>query len=393
MVTINYCCAWWLRECGIREMINLLRRFRNLCAIPCVVLCFYSGAVTAQPVTDAQARSILYQSLQNWLFASSVSSIEGPAESLQQYARKCNAATGINVPAFSCSSGVEVPGQGTVPDGTLCDSPNSLNKRCDPGSRFQVLPGRTSDAVAVAHCRKVGLPILGSLFNDIAVIQYNKANGSVCFYQALTNLPGDRVPAPASGGFWSDGNQHWKSPAATRAINCTGCHDNGGFIRSNYIAQLRNGPHSMPSDDDGYDNKDSPLRYVGADYSDIRSWSIRTSKAPGDTGGSCSSCHRLAVSNTSNGTLGTATDFALRATAAMQPSKTPHGPASPIWMRPGQITYNSHAEATAKKYHDCAVGFAATNFVTPPPGCTIAPLGEPYRDPANRVARPGLPNR
>jgi hypothetical protein len=93
------------------------------------------------------------------------------------------------MPAFDCETGTSVPGQGNVPAGNQCDRPNVLNHECDPGSRFQVLPGGTADAVAVAHCRKVGLPIAGSTYNDIAVIQYNKQNGAVCFYQALTNLP------------------------------------------------------------------------------------------------------------------------------------------------------------------------------------------------------------
>ena len=72
-------------------------------------------------------------------------------------------------------------------------------------SRREV-PGvaQNADAAVVAHCRKVGLPESGTGYRDIAVIQYNKTNGAVCFYQALSNvaptlfpeLPGDLVAAP-----------------------------------------------------------------------------------------------------------------------------------------------------------------------------------------------------
>src|SRR6188472_2091983 len=62
-----------------------------------------------------------------------------------------------------------------------CDNPNVLNNACDPGSKFKVLV-RTADAIAVANCRKEG-QIDDNKFADIAVIQYNKANGAVCFYQ------------------------------------------------------------------------------------------------------------------------------------------------------------------------------------------------------------------
>ncbi len=67
-----------------------------------------------------------------------------------------------------------------------CDFPNVLSNQCDPGSRFQVLV-RTADAIAVANCRKEGL-IDDNQFADIAVIQYNRSTGAVCFYQVDRNL-------------------------------------------------------------------------------------------------------------------------------------------------------------------------------------------------------------
>jgi hypothetical protein len=339
--------------------------------------------LAAQPVSDVLEDSILNLSFRE--FQRNLSLRGGQrsqGESLASYAAKCAAATGITIPRFNCSAGVEVPGQGTTPNGSLC---NVLNGVCDPGSRFQVLPGRTEDAVAVAHCRKDGQPIEGTDYNDIAIIQYNKANGAVCFFQALTGLPGQNIPAPAEGqaALWSDGATHWKSPAQTEGIGCTGCHDNGGFIRSNYLRQLDTLPHRLPSDADGFTNKTSPLRYVGADFSADRSWSIETAPAPGDTDPPCNSCHRLAVNNHPVHGIpkGTAYVFATLATAIAQKSKAPHSASSPIWMRPNRTAYDPLAEASAQRYRDCAVAFVASNFTSAPPDCRIEPLGLPWEEP------------
>ncbi|XKM44016.1 hypothetical protein A4U53_041680 (plasmid) [Rhizobium ruizarguesonis] len=336
-------------------MANSIRIFHVLLSISvlCVGTAAFGIKVAAQDITGAQRQSVLYQNLQEYLQRQVLrSSTTGQHDSLADYAAKCAAATGITIPRFSCSAGVEVPGQGTAPAGTLCDAPNSLNRQCDPGSRFQVLAGRTSDSVAVAHCRKVGLPIEGTQYNDIAIIQYNKKNGAVCYYQALSNLPGNNIPSPAEGdtAIWADGERHWISPHGTEAIGCTACHDNGGFIRSNYIRQLKTPPNSMPSEADGYSNSTSPLKYVGLDFDSNRSWSVVTPRADTDNGLPCNSCHRLGVNNHPRGGInfGTAALFAPIATAAHQASKADHSPSSPIWMRPGQIVYNAGAEASAK---------------------------------------------
>jgi hypothetical protein len=344
----------------------------------------YSIPVEAEPVTEAQRASPVYQADQAWQnrLVPRIA-IRGQHDTLSEYAAKCKAATGIDVPQFSCSNGSEVPGQGDTPanpNPTHCDQPNVLNSRCDPGSKFQVLPGRTADAVAVAHCRKYGLPKDGDQYNDIAVIQYNKNNGALCFYQALNNLPGEDIPPPSAGYTvnWKDGKPHWKSPENTEGIGCTGCHDNGGFIRSEYLAQLKPPGHVLPNTSDGFNNLDTPVKYVGLDYKTNKSWSIVASPAPNDSG--CTGCHRLAVNNHERNGLGTALNFANIATARTQASKNPHNPSSPIWMRPGQITYNVAAEASATKIRDCARVFKDSNFISVPEGCTITPLGEPWSD-------------
>ena len=336
-------------------------------------------------VTHAHAQSGKYQAHQQWLTVRHArSSVDGQHDTLAEYAKKCRDATGIDVPGFSCSAGTDVPGQGIVPstvrNAIRCDQPNVLNGLCDPGSRFQVLPGGNADAVAVAHCRKVGLPIAGSLYNDIAVIQHNKQNGAICFYQALSNLPGEQIPPPSAGegAPWQDSLAHWISPEETERIGCTGCHDNGAFIRSEYLAQLKIPPNILPNTSSGFSNLNSPVKYVGLDFATNRSWSISTSPAPNDSGTPCNTCHRLAVPNRmAFGRInGTAANFANIATAASQDSKNPYGPASPIWMRPGQVTHNASAEASATKYHDCAVGYFNSGFTSAPPGCEIRPLAE-----------------
>jgi hypothetical protein len=293
------------------------------------------------------------------------------SDTLTEYAAKCDVATGIHVPAFNCESGQLASGQGSVPKGTACDEPNVLKGYCDPGSRFQILPGRTPDAVAVAMCRKRGNFPTG-VYQDIAVIQHNKKNGAVCYYQALGTLDGTHVAAPSEGQpAWS-----WQTPAKTESDGCTGCHDNGGFIRSKYIMQLAN----MPTAPD-FNNYDTPLKFVGNDFASNRTWSIDTARAPGDTGAPCNGCHRLAVSNTN--VAGTAGDYASKATAAVQASKIAHTNAHPIWMRPGQVFYSTGAEASAAAFKTCATGFwsgksAGFSSGTPTPGCTFTPLGVPW---------------
>jgi hypothetical protein len=318
------------------------------------------------------------------------------------YSQKCDAATGISIPTFSCSAGADVPGQGTIPatevNASHCDFPNVLNGLCDPGSKFQVL-NRSSDgnAVAVAHCRKDGQPVAGENYNDIAIIQYNKQNGAICFYQALGHdpahpnrkfpLPGNNIPSPSMGdtGLWADNKSHWIDPAGTEAIGCASCHDSGGFIRSRYLAQMKapnfDAAHTLPSMPEGFDNANLPLKYVGLDYKRDRSWSVELD--PPDPAGSCTSCHRLAVPNhlalhhSLHG--GTAMLFATIATAKKQASKNPHSDTSPIWMIEGKNTkYVGANEKLAKRYRACAMTFFRSRFTKIKAGCKITPLAEPW---------------
>lgn len=289
----------------------------------------------------------------------------GPSDTLEQYAAKCDLASGVHVPAFSCENGTEVPDQG---DGVTCGHPNVLNNECDPGSKFQVLV-RTADAIVVGHCRKRvrdgGQSAPGNTFyNDIAVIQYNKTNGAQCFYQALisggVSLNGAAVTAPSLGG---NAGFPWMSPQGTEGINCTGCHDNGGLIRSEYLAQLKTGTNAFPNEDTGFNNNTIPVKYVGLDFALNRSWSI-TGPTPDGSGAPCTTCHRLAVANylafgRINGTSG---HFARQATQMIQSSAitttTVNGVtySIPRWMRPGETAFDAQTLSSAVKFEACAVG-------------------------------------
>jgi hypothetical protein len=364
----------------------------------------YPQLATAQAqsgVTRQHARSALFRF--HMRSPRRARALVNPNE-LADYARECERATGIKIPDFSCLDGDDVPGQETTSNGR-CVAPNVLNGQCDPGSHFQVLKGGTLDAVAVAHCRKVGLSPdqerPNDVWNDIAIIQYNKRNGAICFYQALTDqppdgvgalpLPGTDIPSPIRRGDdarWSDGVFHWLSPTQTEAIGCTGCHDNGGFIRSPYIIQTKK--HVLPSEKEGFDNKNTRLRYVGKAFRDNRSWSIETKNAAGDTGGNCAQCHRMAVSNhilvqqaaadPAVRQLGTALSFGPISTARTQANKVKHSEDSPIWMRPDDVIHNPAAEATAQRFRNCAVELASNDFdvAIKVPGCTFKELGLPY---------------
>ena len=372
-----------------RSALVLILMVTNLCV------------VAAQAQENTQPVSLIRPNLnlayRNWLNLSmTVRKGTGQHDTLLSYSQKCDAATGITIPSFSCSAGAEVPGQGiipaTEPNATHCDFPNVLNGVCDPGSRFQVL-SRSADgnAVALAHCRKDGQPVAGDNYNDIAIIQYNKQNGAICFYQALGHdqnkpnkkfpLPGTNIPSPSLGdaALWADQKSHWISPQATEAIGCASCHDSGGIIRSEYMAQMKaplfDDAHSLPGAGDFTYNKTAPLKYVGLDYKKDHSWSVELDPNPADN---CTDCHRLAVPNhlALHHSLygGTALRFAGIATAKKQDSKSPHSPTSPIWMKKGQTIYDPAIEKLAKRYKSCAMAFYKSRFTKVKAGCKITPL-------------------
>ncbi|WP_394844640.1 hypothetical protein LZC95_47245 [Pendulispora brunnea] len=305
----------------------------------------------------------------------------GRTEELEQFSKKCDTAIGATVPDFDCDEGSEVPEtnlSGSYPNQD-CDRPNVLNHECDPGSRFQVLKNDGTHMV-VAHCRKKGL---GANYGDIAVIQYNKKNGNTCFYQALGNLPA-KVTAPIKGN--GGGNFPWKTPAGTAADNCVRCHDNGPFIRSPYIAQLADDPDAvakgnvLPGSHDFSWNKTNPYNFVGADF---QSWKVYEIKSTGTGAGCTGVCHRMGLSALDGAfstTRGTSIALGPIATAATQTHKNPHSADSPIWMKPGQTTYNASVEGEALDVAECAKAIAEygnnPRAPQPPAKCKIAQYGQ-----------------
>jgi hypothetical protein len=323
-----------------------------------------------------------------------VCTTDAKSDTLQEFARKCADAVGEDVPAFDCDAGTAVPEThltGSYPNG-VCDAPNVLNGECDPDSRFQVLK-ETNDVAIVGHCRKKGN---GQQYGDIAVIQYNKKNGATCFYQALAFDPPStgplpaKVTAPSAGN--GPGNFPWLDPAVTAGINCVRCHDNGPFIRSPYLAQLRGETKNrLPGTNSGtgpWDqrfswNQTLPLSFVGNDFQSWKTYALSITGA----GSGCLGCHRLGFSQSNgvynagpaNGGTGTAQKFALIATAMHQAQKNPHSAASPIWMTPGQITYSAANETEAQAAAACARAIVTKlndpSAPSPPQGCQYSQFG------------------
>jgi len=277
-----------------------------------------------------------------------------------------------------------------------CDTPSGLGDSCDLKSTFQVL-ARTADAIAVANCRNQGA-ITDGTYQDIAVVQYNRKNGALCFYQAPP-ASGLAVSAPSD----PNGTFPWLPPETTHSGNCTGCHDTGGLIRSPYLKQTG----LLPGWGEGYDNDgENPLAYVGHDFKNDRSYWVGANNAPGDTGGNCGGCHGMAVNNVSSG--GTSQRFAYQATSEFQtvegggttPHKNPPSATSRLWMRPTSTapnaTYPDHydplAAETAYNFKQCGAFLGSVNYETEPAlwpfqpdnpdwGCWFAPNGMPYSSP------------
>ncbi|MGZ8385765.1 MAG: hemopexin repeat-containing protein [Nitrospira sp.] len=295
----------------------------------------------------------------------------GGADTLAAYAQQCDQAIGVSVPDFDVDSplGTTVPtdhltpANATYPDGT-CDRPNVLNGKCDPGSRFRVLVN-TADAYVVAHARKMGLS--QGEYGDVAVIQHNKVNGATCFYQGALadfNLSHKAdVKAPSKGV----GNPtFWMTPAqiVNSKFPCASCHDNGPIIRSPYLAQIT-GSNQLPgSGDVTFNSVGQPYSFVGADFSPWKAYKVEASM--NGVSNPCNGCHLMGVNNLANTGIvpnnGTALDLGIKATADSnaansQESKNPHSADSPIWMLPGQVTFQQSTADAARAIKQCVDQF------------------------------------
>lgn len=334
-------------------------------------------------------------------------------ESLPSYARSCaDAMGGIDVPGFDCTKGVEVPdtqGDGLPYPDETCDRPNVLNGKCDPGSKFQVLVdkknAKNQRVVMVAHCRHKGQAT--DKFSDVAVIAYNYSTGDTCFFQdkAPGSVNEPIAPAPKDDST----NAFWGTPAYTAGINCVGCHDNGPFVRSPYLTQLKGTPVTeasgmelqpivlaqaaaaaksppaiLPGSRDILWNSTQPYRFVGKNFQGWKAYAISLHK-PGGASNQCTSCHRMGISSVESGGnvaftpgYGTAQSFGLLATgkgAFAQEHKNPHVGSgapltSPIWMLPSQQSYSQASFDDAKAIQDCAKLIVAGKQL--PPECGYA---------------------
>jgi hypothetical protein len=317
-------------------------------------------------------------------------------QSLADYAAECQVAMdGIGVEDFDCEDpikSIEVPvthGDFAPYATERCDRPNVLNGKCDRGSRFQVLTNE-GDILAVAHCRsKNDGP---GRFNDVAVIQYNKRTGDTCFFQSVLNAhTPHKIPSPLKGQ-----GGVWEHPSST--TYCVGCHDNGPFIRSPYLAQLIDLPDAvnakavLPGSHDSSWNSSLPYRFVGAAFQGLKTYAVSTSQShfAGQSSNTCTSCHRMAISSkgpvgapsfSGNGsTLG----FGAISTGPSQINKNAHDAVnSPIWMLPvgtpygnGQVAnglFDPALEHEASLVRECARSIIAG---TPTAGCTFTRFGQ-----------------
>jgi hypothetical protein len=326
-----------------------------------------------------------------WIFTAVFLALPGApahaAETVKSYAQQCDAAIGLSVPAFDCNAGREVPLTHPMPPNAKygdkkfsCDEPNRLNEECDPGSRFQVV-AQTATAVVVAHCRNQGGN--PNRYGDIAVIQHNTQNGATCFYQALAGaasvghprsayseaqeLPA-LAPAPINGSalpqFWL---QPWQ--IAKSVFACAMCHDSGPFIRSPYLAQMNSGTNALPwATDTSFNAKGKPYAFPGKTFAKWKAYSVEVKD------NMCIGCHRLGVSNISDGKSGTGIYFSLKATSPSQkgdvPGQLPEENKNPytddgdpatmeshIWMPPNSVHYDPAARAAAKAISTCAKKF------------------------------------
>jgi hypothetical protein len=320
--------------------------------------------VRQDPFVDRSSlRRLLHMQRDLWLyilllFIASFTARAG--DTLEAFAQKCDAAIGVTVPDFICDIGTLVPTTNMTADGK-CDRPDQLHQDCDPGSRFQVL-ANTANAYAVAHCRKRNEDNNPGKYGDVAVIQHNKVNGATCFYQGALHLDhSGNVKAPIKGV----GNpKFWMTPSeiANSTFACAGCHDNGPIIRSPYLTQL-NEQNVLPGAGDFIFNSNQPYSFVGSDFASWKSYKVEVAGNP------CNNCHRMGVSNVGGG--GTARDFGIRATAAVNKSKNPHSAASPMWMLKGQTVYNGAYAAAAQQIKECADKFREGEALPDSADCKI----------------------
>ncbi len=244
------------------------------------------------------------------------------------YARQC--ADEIEpLPAFNCMDGgpgnevTELPilvnGKPVKHHVDKCDNPVQLELKggqgqCVPFSRLVKLKSVKSSVIALALCRehldhgKTDEEIAtSSLFDDIAVIQHDRATGRTCFFQSTFDHPDNPIntallppdarlvfrehdaretlPDPAKDT--EAASKFWAESPEVITIGCTSCHAADPLFWSPYVAPVLDRLELNP--DGRYDSN-----FANLFPSRARTFKPRL-PLPLDARNECVTCHRFGV--------------------------------------------------------------------------------------------------
>jgi len=218
----------------------------------------------------------------------SINASAGGAPSAAEYAKGCAAEMG-KIQEFNCMTGTILPitvnGVDSSSVVTACDKPIQLgipdSTQCTPFARLLKLDTGNANVLTLAICRKYRASPTGptdSGFQDIAVIQHNRATGNTCFFQSPVGKEQDGTTVPSPSTDATSASPFWDPPEVVRGIHCTSCHDADPFIWSPYVAQVADVP------------KWDPLGKWNSNFLDLFGDTVSTFKPAGNA---CASCHRI----------------------------------------------------------------------------------------------------
>jgi|RhiMethySRZTD1v2_1073278.scaffolds.fasta_scaffold79659_2 hypothetical protein len=228
------------------------------------------------------------------------------------YAEKCAKEMGA-IPKFNCLNGELLPvtQDGTEQETTVdtCDRPPQLGllkngKQCVPFSRVQILEMENKNVIAIALCRKYfdrpetrpagnqpGIkPHQNKMFDDIAIIQHDRATGRTCFFQTETSdastdsgRDGSEVlspsdPSPRAEAFWLPPQR------VGGDFQCTSCHAADPFVWSPYIVQAPKIARAVDTD------QWNPIGRYDSNFANLFG---RPATIFGPAGNTCMRCHRF----------------------------------------------------------------------------------------------------
>lgn len=218
---------------------------------------------------------------------------------------------GVAIPAKTAADSAKFT------DTTTCDEPPILPDvagggigQCVPNSTFQS-SFDTDGKGYVLLCRNYeyrssDAQALDPIYDDLAMIVYNKDTGGSCFFQQLAKpiarlpevevgtkfqagIAGKDVPSP----FASDADKFWLAPNKIKGLGCANCHDANPFIRTPYIQQVRDAA-ALPSH-----GKSRDYYFASSEFQDAwQKWHAYFDLKPTGKGeiGRCVLCHRVGIS-------------------------------------------------------------------------------------------------